>query len=188
MILIPVAFIALALWLRLSDAGTAVRASAERADRASTLGIPVRRLHTVVWTVATLLAFLAMWLRASSVGLPIGTVLGPTFLLQALAAVVIGRMDRFTVIAGAAIGLGVLDKAMTFQPGNNPAFNDALLFVVVLVALLVTRSPGRGRVDAESTSSWQARARCGRSPASSPGSRRSASSATACCSRWPPSS
>jgi branched-chain amino acid transport system permease protein len=156
MILIPAAFVGLALWLRLSDAGTAVRASAERADRASTLGIPVRRLHTVVWTVATLLAFLAMWLRASSVGLPIGTVLGPTFLLQALAAVVIGRMDRFTVIAGAAICLGILDKAMTFQPGNNPAFNDALLFVVVLVALLVTRRPGRGRVDAEATSSWQA--------------------------------
>lgn len=156
MILIPVAFVALALWLRLSDAGAAVRGSAERADRAATLGIPVRRLHTVVWAVATLLAFLAMWLRASAVGLPIGTVLGPTFLLQALAAVVIGRMDRFAVIAAAALGLGIVDKAMTFQPGNSPAFNDAVLFVVVLVALLVTRGGSRSRVDPEQTSTWQA--------------------------------
>jgi branched-chain amino acid transport system permease protein len=156
MITIPIAFIALAAWMRLSNVGVAVRGSAERADRASTLGIPVRRLHTIVWTVATLLAFLGMWLRAGAVGLPIGTVLGPTFLLQALAAVVIGRMERFGVIAAAAIALGIVDKAITFQPGNNPAFNDAVLFLIILGALFVTRRPGRGRVGAEQVSTWQA--------------------------------
>jgi branched-chain amino acid transport system permease protein len=106
--------------------------------------------------VATLLAFLGMWLRAGAVGLPIGTVLGPTFLLQALAAVVIGRMERFGVIAAAAIALGIVDKAITFQPGNNPAFNDAVLFLIILGALFVTRRPGRGRVGAEQVSTWQA--------------------------------
>jgi branched-chain amino acid transport system permease protein len=156
MVAIPVAFIALAAWLRLSNIGVAVRGSAERADRASTLGIPVRRLHTIVWTVATVLAFLGMWLRAGAVGLPIGTVLGPTFLLLALAAVVIGRMERFAVIAAAAVALGILDKAITFQPENNPAFNDAILFLVILGALLVTRRPSRGRVGADQVSTWQA--------------------------------
>ena len=156
MITIPIAFIALAAWLRLSNIGVAVRGSAERADRASTLGIPVRRLHTIVWTVATVLAFLGMWLRAGAVGLPIGTVLGPTFLLLALGAVVIGRMERFGVIAAAAIALGILDKAITFQPNNNPAFNDAVLFLVILGALLVTRRPSRGRIGADQVSTWQA--------------------------------
>jgi branched-chain amino acid transport system permease protein len=156
MVVIPIAFVALAAWLRFSSIGVAVRASAERADRASTLGIPVRRLHTIVWTVAAVLAFLGMWLRAGAVGLPIGTVLGPTFLLQALAAVVIGRMERFGVIAAAGVALGILDKAITFQPGNNPAFNDAILFVVILAALLVTRSLSRSRVGAEQVSTWQA--------------------------------
>jgi ABC-type branched-subunit amino acid transport system permease subunit len=156
MITIPIAFIALAAWLRLSNIGVAVRGSAERADRASTLGIPVRRLHTIVWTVATVLAFLGMWLRAGAVGLPIGTVLGPSFLLLALGAVVIGRMERFGVIAAAAIALGILDKAITFQPNNNPAFNDAVLFLVILGALLVTRRPSRSRVGADQVSTWQA--------------------------------
>ena len=156
MVTIPIAFIALAAWLRLSNIGVAVRGSAERADRASTLGIPVRRLHTIVWTVATVLAFLGMWLRAGAVGLPIGTVLGPTFLLLALGAVVIGRMERFGVIAAAAIALGILDKAITFQPNNNPAFNDAVLFLVILGALLVTRRPSGGRVGADQVSTWQA--------------------------------
>ena len=156
MIVIPVAFIALAAWLRLSNVGVAVRASAERADRASTLGIPVKRLHTIVWTVATVLAFLGMWLRAGAVGLPIGTVLGPSFLLLALAAVVIGRLDQFFVIAVAAVGLGILDKAITFQPDNNPAFNDAILFLVILGALLLTRRQGHGRVGEGQVSTWQA--------------------------------
>ena len=156
MVTIPIAFIALAAWLRLSNIGVAVRGSAERADRAATLGIPVRRLHTIVWTVATVLAFLGMWLRAGAVGLPIGTVLGPTFLLLALAAVVIGRMERFGVIAAAAIALGILDKAITYQPDNNAAFNDAVLFLVILGALLVTRRPSGGRVGADQVSTWQA--------------------------------
>src|SRR6266550_4950646 len=156
MITIPIAFIALAAWLRLSNIGVAVRGSAERADRAATLGIPVRRLHTIVWTVATVLAFLGMWLRAGAVGITIGTVLSPTFLLLALGAVVIGRMERFGVIAAAAIALGILDKAITFQPNNNPAFNDAVLFLVILGALLVTRRPSGGRVGADQVSTWQA--------------------------------
>jgi branched-chain amino acid transport system permease protein len=156
MVVIPVAFVALAFFLRRSNIGIAVRAAAERADRATTLGIPVKRLHTYVWVIATVLAFVAMFLRAGTVGLPIGSVLGPTFLLQALAAAVIGRMERFPTIALAAIGLGVIDQAMTFQPGNRPPFNDAVLFVIILVALLVTQRPDATRVDADSVSTWQA--------------------------------
>ena len=160
MIVVPICFLALALWLRRSNVGVAVRASAESADRAATLGIPVQRLHTIVWTVATVLAFVGIFLRAGTVGIPIGDpngqALGLTFFVQALAAAVIGRMERFVVIAIAAIGLGVLDKSMTFQPGNRPAFNDVVLFLVVLGALWWVRRPGRGRVDTEQTSTWQA--------------------------------
>ena len=63
----------------------------------------------------------------------------PTFLVQALAAAVFGRFERFTTIAAAAIGLGIVDQAMTFQDGNRPAYNDAVLFVIVLAGLLLTR-------------------------------------------------
>src|SRR5262249_25896869 len=57
---------------------------------------------------------------------------------------------------GAAIGLWILDKAITFQPGNNPAFNDAILFLVILGALLVSRRPSRGRIGGDQVSTWQA--------------------------------
>ncbi|MGH9262829.1 MAG: branched-chain amino acid ABC transporter permease, partial [Acidimicrobiales bacterium] len=113
MFVVPVCLLGLALFLQRSTIGIAIVGAAERADRAFTLGIPVKRLHTVVWVVASVLAFLAMFLRAGAVGLPIGEVLAPTFLVQALAAAVFGRFERFTTIAAAAIGLGIVDQAMT---------------------------------------------------------------------------
>src|SRR5829696_7499251 len=157
MIVVPVAFVALALFLRRSSFGIAIVGSAERADRAASLGIPVRRLHTVVWVIASVLAYLAMFLRAGTVGLPIGEVLAPTFLVQALAAAVFGRFEQLTTIAAAAIGLGIVDQAMTFQDGNKPGYNDAVLFVIVLVGLLVVRRSRTGeRVDSDASATWQA--------------------------------
>ena len=157
MIVVPLCLLALAIFLQRSTVGIAIVGAAERADRAFTLGIPVKRLHTVVWVVASVLAFLAMFLRAGAVGLPIGEVLAPTFLVQALAAAVFGRFERFTTIAAAAIGLGIVDQAMTFQAGNRPAYNDAVLFVIVLVGLLVTRrGTSTGRVDSDASDTWQA--------------------------------
>ncbi len=156
MIVVPVCLIALALFLQRSTIGIAIVGSAERADRAFTLGIPVKRLHTVVWVVASVLAFLAMFLRAGAVGLPIGEVLAPIFLVQALAAAVFGRFERLTTIVASAVGLGIVDQCMTFQADNRPAYNDAMLFVIVLVGLLVTRRSGSGRVDRDASATWQA--------------------------------
>jgi branched-chain amino acid transport system permease protein len=153
-IIVPICFIALTLFMRRSTFGTAIRAAAERGDRAAMLGIPVKRLHTVVWVIASVLAYVAMFLRAGTVGLPIGQVLGPSFLLQALAAAVIGKMERLPTIAIAAIGIGIVDQAMTFQPGNRASFNDAVLFLIVLFALLLQRRPAVTR--AGDVSTWQA--------------------------------
>ncbi len=116
-----------------------------------------------------------MFLRAGTVGLPVGEVLGPSFLLQALAAAVIGRMERLPTIAIAAIGIGMVDQAMTFQPGNRAAFNDAVLFLIVLFALLLTKRPSVTRSGDVST--WQAAREVRPVPRSSCGSPRSATRA-----------
>jgi len=151
-VVIPFVFVGLALFLTRSNLGIALRAGADRADRAATLGIPMRRLNTVVWVLATVLAFLAVYLRAGIVGLPLGEVLGPTILLRALAAAVIGRMERLTVIALAAVLLGIVEQAVIWH-WQEPAYVDPVLFVVVLGALVLTRvRPGR----APEASTWQA--------------------------------
>ena len=150
--MIPLVFVGLALFFSRADVGIAVRAAAERADRAATLGIPVHRLHRVVWVLATVLAFLAVYLRAGIIGLPIGEVLGPAILLRALAAAVIGGMERLPVIAGAAILLGVVEQAVIWH-WHEPGYVDPVLFVVVVVALLVTRVRTDRSAD---VSTWQA--------------------------------
>jgi ABC-type uncharacterized transport system permease subunit len=66
MIVAPLALVGLALFLRLSSVGVAIRASADSADRASLLGVPVKRLQTLVWSVASLLAFTAIFCGPAS--------------------------------------------------------------------------------------------------------------------------
>lgn len=153
-IIVPVALVALALFLQRSTLGIAIIGAAERPDRAAGLGIPVKRLHTVVWAVASVLAFLAIYLRAGVVGLPIGQALPVDFLVQALAAAVFGRFTRFTTVGAAAIGIGILDRAIVFQ-GYRPAYSNVLVFGVVLIGLLLVRRSNTGRVDADA-STWQA--------------------------------
>ena len=153
LIVIPLAFLGLAVFLR-SRFGIAVRACADDVDRAALVGIPVRRVHSVVWMLAALLAFLAVFLRAGIVGLSIGTVLGPPLLLPALAAAVIGRMERLPTIAVAAIALGIVEQSVVWG-WNQPSDVQPVLFVVVLVAVWLT-PPGsglRGRIE---PSTWQA--------------------------------
>ncbi len=152
---VPIVLLALALFLSRSNVGIAIRGSAERADRASMLGIPVQRLQTVVWMVASALAFITMFLRAGVVGLPIGTVLGPAVLLRALAAVVIGRMDHLPRITAAAIGLGIIEQTVVYNSSRD-IYIAPILFVVILLALLFERRKRGVRVDEQATSTWQA--------------------------------
>lgn len=155
MVVVPVVIAALVAFFRYTNIGIAVRASAESSDRAALLGVPVKRIQTIVWVVASVLAYTAIFLRAGIVGLPLGSVLGPTILLRVLAAAVIGRMERLPTILVAAIALGVLESAVLYTEGS-PDLLDPILFLVVLGALLLQRRGRAARVDDDQTSSWQA--------------------------------
>ncbi len=157
MIAVPLAIAALAAFFRYTNIGIAVRASAESSDRAFLLGIPVKRIQTIVWVIATVLATVAVMLRAGIVGLPIGTVLGPGILLRALAAAVIGRMERLVLIFAGAVVLGVAEQSVLWQTGRG-LLADAILFGVVVVALLFQRRSPTSRVEAGDASSWQSTA------------------------------
>jgi branched-chain amino acid transport system permease protein len=153
MLAVPIVIAALVAFFRFTNIGIAVRGSAENADRAFLLGIPVKRIQTVVWIVATVLAALAVFLRAGIVGLPIGRLLGPAILTRALAAAVMARMERLPTIFGASVLLGVLESAIIFHTGRG-VLVDPILFVVVLGALLLQRRGESART--EEASSWQA--------------------------------
>ena len=132
------AAIGLALLLRYSRLGIAIRACAENADRASLLGVPVQHVTTAVWVLAAVLAGIAAFLRGPVVGLPIGTGASPVVLLYGLAAALVGRMESLPLALGAGMGLGVMEQASVYGT-SKPDLSVALVLPVLLVALLSRR-------------------------------------------------
>ena len=125
----------LAAFLRFTRMGIALRASAENADRALLLGIPVRRVSAVAWALAGLLAALAIYVQAPLIGTPNDATLGLDTLLYALAAAVVSRMERFGVVLAAGMGIGVLITATIINSGDN-SISSSIMVLVILAALL----------------------------------------------------
>ncbi len=144
----------LAAFFRYTDIGIAVRASAENGERASLLGIPVARVSTIVWILAALLSAIAVFLRAPMVGLTVGTNIGPSVLLYGLAAAVIARMDSLPLCVLGGMGIGMLDQGAVWAT-NKGALSQALMVVVILVALLAQRGALSRAMDTGVTT-WQA--------------------------------
>jgi ABC-type branched-subunit amino acid transport system ATPase component/ABC-type branched-subunit amino acid transport system permease subunit len=154
-IVVPVALIALGWFLLKTDAGIAVRSVADNSDRARLLGIPVRRLSTLVWVIAGVLAAVTATLTAPSYGIVTSSAAGPTgltLILPALAAAIIASMESLPVAFGAGLMLGVLNSLLEF---NWQSFGtdivDVVNFAAILLGLLFfQRSKGRAD-DAEQT-------------------------------------
>ena len=136
---VAVVVIGLTLFFKLTDIGIAVRGSAENADRAALLGIPVKRVSTVVWMLAAALSSLSIFLRIPVVGLPIGVFIGPTILLYGLAAAVIARMENFGTALMAGIALGVIEQTIYYF-SRDPSVSGALILPILLAAMLLQRN------------------------------------------------
>ncbi len=140
-VVVPLVLGAFGWFLRSTDHGVAVRAAADSTDRAQLCGIPVRRLSTLVWTIAGVLSALAVILRVPITGFISFTSIslgGTSLLVRTLAAAVIARMESLTVAAVAAVGLGVFEAIAAWNTGNATIV-DALLVAVILLALLGQR-------------------------------------------------
>ncbi|MGQ0824148.1 MAG: ABC transporter permease [Actinomycetota bacterium] len=155
MIAVPFILAGLTAFLRYSRVGIAIRATAERSDRAASLGVPTGRIQTSVWVITTILAFVTVFLRAGVASFPIGSALGVTVLIRALAAVVIGRLEDYPRIALAALALGVVEQAVVFDTGRD-LYVFPVLFAIVVVAMTLHRRRRGSRVEDQAVSSWQA--------------------------------
>lgn len=151
---VPGVILGLAWFLLRTDAGVAVRAAAENADRAMLLGIPIRRLSTIVWMVAAGLSTLTFVLEAPFSGVTPNVLAGPTILLPALAAAVIARMESLPTAVVAGVGLGILEQLVLWN-WEAASATDMAFLLVILGALLAQRHRlSRGEEAGQST--WAA--------------------------------
>jgi branched-chain amino acid transport system permease protein len=149
----PLAMAAVAIFLDRTRIGIAIRATAERSDRAAMLGIPVSRLATLTWVVASVLSFIALFLRAGILGVPWGTAIGATALVPAIAALAIGQLRDLPAIAITGIALGVLEYGVAWN-ASSPLLVTPIIGAAVFVTLLA-RHVQVGRADVSETSSWR---------------------------------
>lgn len=135
LLLAPAVALGVAAFFRYTSYGQAVRASAENPDAARLAGISVRQMSTLVWVLAGVLAAVTMILLA-----PLGSVfqvgaLGPSVMVRALAAALIGRMVNLPTAFLSGIGIGVIE-GVVFANSSSGGMTDLVMFGLVMVALI----------------------------------------------------
>ncbi|MGH2785552.1 MAG: ABC transporter permease [Actinomycetota bacterium] len=146
--------IGLMAFFRFTSIGIAIRASAENRDRATLVGIPIRRVALVVWMIAGTMSGIGVFLRAPLVGMSVGVgTVGPALILPALAAAVIARMESLGVAFLAALGIGAIGQA-SFYATRDATISNVFMLGVILTALLVQRRSFARAAEAAS-GAWQ---------------------------------
>lgn len=153
-IVVGVIVVALGAFFRYTDIGIAVRASAENSERASLLGIPTKRVSTIVWMLAAVLSAVGVFLRGPLIGIPLTGFVGLTTLLFGLAVAVMAKMESLPMAFAAGLFIGVVDRAAIFAT-NRSSLATAAMFVVITGALIIQRS-SLSRAMEMGASSWQA--------------------------------
>ncbi|KHL15896.1 UNVERIFIED_CONTAM: hypothetical protein LK11_19395 [Mumia flava] len=146
LLLAPAVLVGLALFLRRSKHGLAIRAAADAAETAELEGIRAPRMASFAWAISGGIAALsAILVTPTTAGQSIDT-LGPDLLLKGLAGAVIARMSSIPIAFAASIGIGVLEQVLLSNPDTR-GLVPVVLGLVIVVALL--RQPSLGRAEAD---------------------------------------
>jgi ABC-type branched-subunit amino acid transport system permease subunit len=148
----PLVVLGVVWFLRATVYGMAMRASAENAQRAQLLGIPVRRVSTLAWVIGGTLAAVGAILLAPVVGFSSTEAVGLPLLARGLAAATVARFESIGLAFGVGLAFGLIDQLAIFYTGQS-GVTDAILLGVVLAVLLVRRFEKR-RTTAAEESSW----------------------------------
>lgn len=151
-ILVPALALALAAFFRFSSYGQAIRAAAENPDAARLAGISVKRMSTIVWVIAGALAAITGILVGPLRPIFAVGAAGPSILVRALGASLIGGMTNLPIAFGAGIAIGIIE-AVVFDNFTSGGIQDLVVFLVVMGALIV-RARGLARSTRDPTAGF----------------------------------
>ena len=129
--------VGLGLWFFLRTMlGSAIRAAGEDAQRARALGVPAKKLSTLVWSGAAVVSAVASMLNAHVTGFAFGNLPGPGFFMRSLAPATVGRFDSLRLTFLAALALGMVEQGVYFETTKDGPV-EVVLFVIIMVISLV---------------------------------------------------
>ncbi|WP_433385898.1 ABC transporter permease subunit [Micromonospora sp. KLBMP9576] len=146
LLLTPVLLVGLAMFLKRSRFGLAIRAAADAPDTATLNGVTAARMATLAWSIAGAVAAFSAILVAPTQGTQSIESLGPALLVRGLAGAVIARFSSVPIAFGASLGIGVGEQILLSGQSSGGLVELALVGVI-LVALLA--QPVRARRDGE---------------------------------------
>ncbi len=149
LILTPVLLVGLALFLKRTRFGIAIRAAADNPDAATINGISAPRMATLAWGLAGAVAAFSSILVMPSQGTQSIDTLGPDLLLKGLAGAVIARLASIPIAFAASLGIGVMEQILRSSP-TGAGLVEVVLGLSILIVLL--RQPRLGRM--EEVESW----------------------------------
>jgi ABC-type branched-subunit amino acid transport system ATPase component/ABC-type branched-subunit amino acid transport system permease subunit len=152
LIVVPLITIGLTVFLRRSKIGRASRASAENAEAASLAGVPVHRVAFAMWALAGLLSGLSAVLIGPTQPIQFGDSLGPSLMLRALGAAMLGGLLRLPSVFVGGIVIGILESVVLWNYPNGGVL-ELVIFVLIVVSLLGKRGLGE-LARGTSGSSW----------------------------------
>ncbi len=128
-------FVLLALLLKRTWAGLALRAVAQDREAASLSGIPVNRVWAIAFGIGSALAMSAGSLM--SLFYSVTPEFGARFLLKSFCVVVLGGLTNIGGILIAGIGLGIAEDLTAFY--FHTGYRDVVSFLVLTAALVLRR-------------------------------------------------
>jgi branched-chain amino acid transport system permease protein len=140
-----IAAIGLAVYLRRSATGNAIRAASENAARAGTLGVPVGKVTSRVWLLAGLLSAVAAILQTSTTGAAGGA--DVTTLCEILLVALIARLESLPIAAVAAIVIGIWQDATQWSFNSAKPLGGSLFFLIAVVLLVQRYRASRAEAD-----------------------------------------
>ena len=139
LVVVPIVCAVLGWLLTRTKFGLNVRAAADNPSAASLAGISVKKVSTQVWVLAGVLSAISAVLfgpLSSEQASAAGNSLGPSLLLKALAAGMVGRMRSFTLALVGGIGIGVVETIIKLNTSSENTGSE-YVFVFLLLLLLV---------------------------------------------------
>jgi ABC-type branched-subunit amino acid transport system ATPase component/ABC-type branched-subunit amino acid transport system permease subunit len=132
----PLAVVGVWAMLTRSFAGRLIRAAAANPEAAKLAGLSPNKAAAIAWGTAGMLSGISAILVTGASGAASGALAGPSLLIPAIAAAVLGRFRSIGVAFGAAVALGILQQVVAVN-STSGGMVQLVTFGVILVGLLM---------------------------------------------------